>query len=134
MIDVATWFLDWPTKTTGGLNVGSTRASAATGYRKSVDELARLLVGLLITTVAASAIAAAAFKVRKWRDWPHQWQSAHPAVSVILAMDLFTRALTRDRALPRSKRQALLSEAPTFLIAGVTLLVGVFLAVSAAAP
>jgi hypothetical protein len=99
-----------------------------------VDDFARLAVGLLMATFAAGGIASAAFKVRYWRDWPNRWQSAHPAIGVILAMDLFTRTLTRDRALPRSKRQALLWEAPTFVFGGALLLLGVFLAIGALTP
>lgn len=79
-------------------------------------------------------VASAAFKVRYWRDWPNRWQSAQPAVSVILAMDLFTRAFTRDGSLPRSKRQAVWWEAPTFLIGGATLLFGVYFVVRSILP
>lgn len=99
-----------------------------------MDDFARLAVGLAIAVLAACGIASAAFKVTYWRDWPNRWQSAHPAVSVILAMDLYSRALTRDRALPRSKRQAVLWEAPTFVFGGATLLIGVFLALGALIP
>jgi hypothetical protein len=53
---------------------------------------------------------------------------------MFLAMDLFTRAPTRDRALPRSKRQAVLWEAPTFFIAGATLLLVVVLVVRGIIP
>ena len=95
-----------------------------------MDGFAALVVGLLAVLFAIAIVASAAFKVRYWRDWPNRWQSAHPAVGVILAMDLYTRAFTRDRALPRSKRQALLWEAPTFLIGSATLVSGVYFVIA----
>jgi hypothetical protein len=99
-----------------------------------VDGFAALVVGLLAVLFAIAIIAQAAFKMRYWRDWPSRWQAAHPAISVLLAMDLFVRAVVRDDAFPRSQRQAALWEAPTFLIGGATLLFGIYFVVASFLP
>jgi hypothetical protein len=99
-----------------------------------VDGFAGLVVGLLAVLFAIAIIAQAAFKVKYWRDWPSRWQAAHPAISVLLAMDLFVRAAIRDDAFPRSQRQAALWEAPTFLIGSATLLFGVYFVVLSMRP
>jgi hypothetical protein len=83
-----------------------------------VDAFAGLLVLTLLLIVAFSAGAASVFRITHWRDWPDRWPDAHPAVSWVLLSDLFVRQFFRDRSMPRSRREAILWEAPSLFIAG----------------
>jgi hypothetical protein len=99
----------------------------AAGYGESVGNIGGLLLGTLVCLLALAGGSAALFRVKHWRDWPDRWQSAHPAVAWVLAADLFIRFLFRDRAMPRSRREALLWEAPSLLLNLAVMVAGLIL-------
>jgi cytochrome bd-type quinol oxidase subunit 2 len=113
---------------------GTSCGRAAGSYGEGMDSFAALVLGLLAVLFAVAVISQASFKVRHWRDWPNRWQTAHPVIAVLLAMDLFVRAAVRDDAYPRSKRQAALWEAPSFLLGAAVVGFGLFLTVASLAP
>jgi len=98
-----------------------------------VDAFAGLLVLTLLLAVALVAGATSVFRITHWRDRPDRWPDAHPAVSRVLLSDLFVRQLVRDRTMPRSRREAILWEAPSLFISGCAVVAVVLIALDWAA-
>jgi hypothetical protein len=80
-----------------------------------MEDLGGLILGSLFLGFALVVAAASLFKIRHWQDWPDRWAEANPAVSWVLLSETFGRTIPRDR-MPRSRREAILWEAPALFI------------------
>jgi hypothetical protein len=89
-----------------------------------VGNLAGLLVGTILLGFAVLCGAASSFRIRHWWGWTLRWHEASPVVSWVLLSDLFVRALLRDRAMPRSRGEAILWETPVLFLDVLLVVVG----------